>query len=1724
MDDLTKLYGDIRNGSITDEKALANLMKLTQSRERIDKNINHEIEAKSEIRNLLVTEIVDQLSIPGDEIENNVAMTEYGYDSISFTELVNRLNDTYDYNLSQVFFIENLTLESAIESIYRDYGDRYKKTEPAITPVKINKKAKEEILPEQLNPTDRDPIAIVGMSCQFPGAKNKEEFWNNLNNDLAGISEYPQDRWNLLNGATVKGYSREEIKGGFLTEIDLFDHALFHITSSESKIMDPQQRLLLMEIEKAIQDSGFVKEEFAKYRTGVFIGAPPNEYKNITNICSSDPLAPMSVIPSTISNRISFAFNLTGPSECFETACSTSIVALHKAMKSIETGETKQAIVGAVNLIFSPDSFSGFEAMGNLTSCGTSNSFQANADGYIRSEGVGALILKPLSLAQKDGNHIYALLNGSGIAHGGKAISMTAPNPAGMKAAIENAFHDSQLSSSDIGYVEANGVAIKVSDEVEISSLNAAYANPDSKEKCKISSLKPLIGHCEVASGMAQIFKVVWALNEKILPSLPYFNEINPNIDIERTGFEFLRKKQKWESPNKRVAAIHSYGFGGINAHAIISEYSDSGRKRDCNPSNIFVFSSHNEELLRKDLGNFQNFLEKHIDMNADSFAYTLQTGRENHTYRLAFVESCLEHLHSDIESYLTSANKGLKGDIYYNVIEKGNHHDVLSGDFEKRVVKMLMKDRDYKRLALHWTKGGTIDWNDLYVLLPAKASLPCTEFRMSSFWYYGEENSEEESKNFGVEDLIRKEISKILGSDAVAGNEDLPLKEMGYTSLQAVQLKNRLEQQLKINISLSLLDYDTTMSEIIRKIKKLDSSNEKVENLLPTVVSTEDFDGEEFPLLDIQEAYLAGRKISRDKNGCHMYFEIEFADLEINRFAAAWNRLVKHHQILRTVISRKGQKVISDIQEYKIKVSDLRLKNSEGQSEMIQKIRDNMSHKIYDESDWPLFEIRISIVKDKYIVHFSIDELIIDANGLKLLLNQWSMLYKHMDMELPASNITYRDYVLAIKSFKSSERYQKDLQYWCNKLKGIQEFPKNIFTAKTANDSGVRLRLSQALDKDMWESVKCYAREVNISTSTFIMTVFNDFLKLWSKKEEFAIILTYFNKLPLHEDIDHVLGPFISTNIFKVEKSNGMAFEQLLKKNQRELFTDLDYANPSGIDVLRELKREKIIGSSFSIPVVFTSMVNTLVKDSEYDDFFKEISYMVTQTPQVLLDHQIMEMDGTLYYSWDLAMDHFEEESIKLMFEQYSKYLTHVIEHKDGSSFFFGIRDIRIGEITKNTEDMGTSLYEEFPLTEQQNTYLFAKVRNQKESSSQLYQEIHAKNIDAAKLEKALNDVVKAHPMLTVCISQKGTQRFTQQSKSNYSVEYNDYSMHTAKERSERLEEIADCMLHKNFDLEKPPYFELRVSKISPSEYIIHFAIDLLIADSKSIHIVLNQLLHRYKNEDYIVNKPKINFKDYMQFLRKHRKSVLSKPSIEYWKDKIALLPSGPGAIEAEDNHEIHFSRRIAKFNVASILQHFNISLSALLFAVYAEVLAMRYDTPFTVVVPCWSRLPVHKEIDDVVGDFTAMSWIVIEKNNDSFIEKVRKYHQQKEQDIAHSDLSGIEALRKRFMRGKEKLEFPVVFTDIIENQETLLPDDFKMGVKYSKTQGVLLDNISIIDGEELLISWDANTLIGSNMCLEEMFHTYVTVLQKIFKGEIKLDSASILDNIGIALRKNDE
>lgn len=525
-----------------------------------------------------------------------------------------------------------------------------------------------------LKTTEKEAIAIIGIGCRFPGGVNSPEtFWNLLQNGTDAIVEIPEDRWNLK---TFYDPDREKSGktyvrwGGFLDKIDQFDAQFFRISPREAALIDPQQRLLLEVAWEALEDGGQVPEQLAGSNTSVFVGLYIHDYQHIQLDASARNLIGSQMTTGTAmsiaANRISYIFDFHGASMSLDTACSSSLVGVHLACQSIWNGESNLALAGGVNAILKPDMTIGMSKASMLSPDGRCKSFDAQANGFVRGEGAGMVLLKPLSQAIADKDPIYAVIRGSAVNQDGHTNGITVPNGLAQEAAIRAAYQQAGVLPEEIQYIEAHGTGTAVGDPIEANALGAVVGkNRLAGNNCIIGSVKSNIGHLESAAGVAGLVKAALALKHRQIPGNLNFETPNPKIDFEKLHLRVPQTLEPWpENGNsRRLAGVNSFGFGGTNAHLVlegidlIEELPQSADDSQTEGKALLLpLSARSSEALEATAQKTREFLsqkESDSSISLKDICYSASLRRGHHDHRLTLVADSKAELLENLKAFL---------------------------------------------------------------------------------------------------------------------------------------------------------------------------------------------------------------------------------------------------------------------------------------------------------------------------------------------------------------------------------------------------------------------------------------------------------------------------------------------------------------------------------------------------------------------------------------------------------------------------------------------------------------------------------------------------------------------------------------------------------------------------------------------------------------------------------------------------------------------------------------------------------------------------------------------------------------------------------------------------------------------------------------------------------------------------------------------------------------
>ncbi len=694
--------------------------------------------AAQPIATFIKTNAARLLGIDAAQLDCDRPVMEMGLDSADLLTLQQRCEEKLKRKLGVEFFFDHNSLRKAIDYL----------SESAGTAAEIGK-VQQVAAGVQAEQEDASAIAIIGVACKLPGGiESLDQLWNVLSREECVVGRFPRARGSWPSGAEKPGIDM----GGFMSDADAFDGTFFRMSPAECQRTDPQQRILLQLAWSCLEDAAIRPETLKGSNTGVFLGASNCDYGRLIQQSGAKVRAHHGVGNSLalLANRISYFFDLCGPSMAIDAACASSLVALHSAMQSLRSGECSLALSGGVHLICHPDLSLAYHEAGMLAADGRCKVFAETADGYVRSEGAALLLLKPYEKALTEGDQIYAVLKGSAVNHGGLAGGLTVPNPQKQADLLLSAWQDAKISPRNVSYLEAHGTGTPLGDPIELEGMRKAFSQCDDLEigaACAIGSVKSNLGHLEPAAGIAGLLKVVAAMRHGRLPATLHVNKLNSRISAEDSHLRILTQGMEWGGERPYIAGVSSFGSGGSNAHVVVQEHAPAGAMAPnrfavgVKPDTfLFVLSAADRERLSE-------YVQRVIDwLNGSPEAiplhdavYSWQVGRTAMSHRLAMIFRDAGDLRSRLAEWLNSQQNA--ADVWSGKVDANTalSDQLWRSEAGRQLIDRALSERNLAQLGILWTSGADVEWHRLYqqahIPRPRRISVPTYPFARQRYW-----------------------------------------------------------------------------------------------------------------------------------------------------------------------------------------------------------------------------------------------------------------------------------------------------------------------------------------------------------------------------------------------------------------------------------------------------------------------------------------------------------------------------------------------------------------------------------------------------------------------------------------------------------------------------------------------------------------------------------------------------------------------------------------------------------------------------------------------------------------------------------------------------------------------------------------------------------------------------------------------------------------------------
>jgi amino acid adenylation domain-containing protein len=1140
-------------------------------------------------------------------------------------------------------------------------------------------------------------VAIIGMSGRFPGARDVAEFWHNLANGVDCIQEVPPDRWDIAPyfdpnpGSPHKTYSKW---GGFLADIDQFDPLFFNISPREAELMDPQQRLFLQEAWKALEDAGYSPKTLSGRGCGVFVGVWQSDYGLTTSELTAQGMNGNSC--SVLASRIAYFLDLTGPCIAVDTACSSSLSAIHLGCQSLINSECELVLAGGVHVMTTPRLLVATGQMGILSPTGQCRTFDASADGWVMSEGVGVVVLKLLSQAIEDRDHIYGIIKSSGFNQNGKGYGLAAPKALAQAQLQKKVYEKGGINPETIDYVEVQGISDKLADAIEFEALKDSFSAFTSRRNfCALGSLKPNIGHPLTASGIACLIKVLLSFKYKQLPPTIHLEKVNEAFELEQTPFYINTKLQEWQARegHPRRAAINGFGLSGTNCHLVLEEYKpepENGSQRAADSDlHLIVLSAKTEERLKEVAQNLHRRLSQQ-PIYLPSLAYTLQTGREAMDNRLAFIVQDQAELLQSLAAYLQDTGNQASPVQFFrsNPAQAKEAAGILAtGRVGRDIIHRSMAEKDWEKLAFFWTQGADIPWDQLYGSdRPWRVPLPTYPFEPKRYWLetgnlpgrgmvsmaeevtFGLDTTRTDPEN--IQAYLVKILSQLIKIPVTNIEPTKDFYDYGVDSLVGLQLRRRLEEKFRVKLTgRELIDYSTVQALADHLAKKTDSLS-PVQN--PVGQETQEAKAEpsiRMPLSEGQKGLWLLQTLKPEMSAYNVPVALRVQQRpDPQLWRKACDLLLAQYPILKTVIQvEEGQpaQVIDKTQALFFEVEDI---GQLQQTEVIPYLKAKTRQPFQLETG-PLLRVHLFTRSEtEYILLVTIHHIILDGTSLvalvKALLQTYQALVQGQEPALLAAEATYDDFVKWEQALLAGEEGRHYLAYWQQQLAGelpllslpldqprppVQQFNGEIYQAN--------------LEPVLTQKVRELAQNSRVNLATLFLGVFKALLYRYSGQADILIGVPTVGRP--ERRFEETLGYFINMAVIRSQinsQESGLAY---LKKLQLIVVDALDhgvYPFPRLVSALK-VNRDMATTPLFQVAFAFQNFFQATAFENYCQEILPcEFIDEIHQAGEFDLELEIVEAEDHYRLTMKYNPDLFHHSTIARMMNHYTKLVAEIV------------------------------------------------------------------------------------------------------------------------------------------------------------------------------------------------------------------------------------------------------------------------------------------------------------------------------------------------------------------------------------------------------------------------------------------------------------------------------
>lgn len=1129
-----------------------------------------------------------------------------------------------------------------------------------------------------------EEVAIIGMALQFPQSDSPDAFWQNLTGgaDLIGsLSDVRRKDIDRLLEVRGKDQDRGFLNGGYLEEIDKFDHQYFGLSPREASLMDPNQRLFLETAWQAMEDAGYGGEKLAGTKTGVVLGycagSEDYTYKQMIEEVEPEaiPIAIAGNLPPIIASRLSYLLDLKGPNLIVDTACSSSLSAVHVACQMLRDQEADLMIVGGVKVHLLP--FEPEQKIGIESSDGRTKTFDDRSDGTGIGEGAAAVLLKPLQAALRDGDRIYAVIKGSAANQDGRSIGITAPSVTAQEEVIRQAWKTAKVDPATIRYIEAHGTGTNLGDPIEIEGVTRAFSHyTERKQFCAIGSLKTNMGHLDSLAGLAGLIKTVLALKHRKIPASLHFHAPNRQIAFEESPVYVNDTLADWEAEGfPRRCGVSAFGMSGSNVHVVLEEApapKAASAEGTAGPQ-IFTVSAANEEALRRLLGRYAEFLAEEPageERVLADICYTASTGRGHGRCRAALIVKDL----NDLTAKLAWLQQGGLGSSEADGIFRSDPATRTGGDTRYITDKLRegTADRDtlLRDLARSYVNGARVEWDALYAgQSRRKAALPVYPFDRTRCWLELRTDDAQlvltgkEAGNYTeTERDVASAWGEVLGLREVGIDDNF--FDLGGNSLEGNILIWRLRKAFNADIPVSEIFKSPTVRLLSRFVETADTSSDAPIELLP--------EQEHYALSAAQKRLYGICQVMGDED---LSYNMPFAmrldgPLDTGRLQEAWHQLIGRHETLRTtfeVVDGEPVQRIHAPQPYEIEVVDA----DEATLSAIFK----QSIRPFDLAQGPLFCLRlIRLGAERHVLFFDMHHIVSDGVSVSILIKEWMELYQ--DSSLPGLRVQYKEYAAWQNRLLASDGYQKQERYWTSLFESdvpVLQMPTDLPRPRIKTYQGDRANFT--IDGELREKLEQFSKASGVSLYAVLLGAYHILLARHSNQEDIVIGSPVAGRP--NDELQGTVGMFVNMLPMRNRLQSEMtcrAFFQDVMSQALDAFEHQDFQIE---ELIEKIDNQWEPGRNPLFDAVF-ALQNMDLESARYGELqtspiaFYELEWNIAKFDLSLF--AVLQEDG-IEFSLEYSTELFNSSTAQRLCDDYVKVLAAVVSPEE-----ITIREIELG------------------------------------------------------------------------------------------------------------------------------------------------------------------------------------------------------------------------------------------------------------------------------------------------------------------------------------------------------------------------------------------------------------------------------------------------------------